>query len=653
MLPLITAFVILALLYRWLFRRRSTITDGAVKTSEETSRLPVAHQKLIDEAFEHSSSDVDFNSEFPSTYPVLILYATEYGFACQVARKIAQTLASTSTETEKPRLIPRVVNVLHYKVIDFTRESIVAFVCSTTGDGVPPNEATSFRHALTSTDVVLPSTTRFAILALGDRAYPHFCRAGAIFDNLFPDPCRLLPRVDVDQEDWEVIDDWIENFQSAVYSHFAKFPPTTVASDYLRSAVDKYAVSLAAFDVPFSLQNPFLATVSHRRLLTTSSTKQGHKQDHKQVIRVEFDISSSGMEYISGDALAIIPKNNPVHVVRLLRTLAANGDELVHLSDNHQKPVSFETALSTALDLKTIRPQLVAFLARHSASAEEVSLARRILGYDPRDPYSHTSNSIISVTEFGKQYLYQREVNDILMDFSSATVTAQQMTDNLRPLHARYYSISSTPLKDPNTVAITVDVIRYETEGTQREGVASSFLQDRCSIGETDVGLFVMKNDNFRLPTDGSKPVIMIGPGTGIAPFIAFVEERQTKGATGPNWLFFGCRFEKQDFLYADELRSFADSGFIKLFTAFSRDGPEKIYVQNRIRENGPELWKLIDNQGAHVYVCGDGTKMAGDVDEALRDVISLHGDQTFDDATAYLQTLAENKRYQRDVWVS
>lgn len=649
MLPLLVAFVILGLLYRWLFRRRSSITDGAARASDEPPKLPVAHQKLLDEAFEHSSPDVDFTSELPRTYPVLILYATEYGFACQVARKAAEVLASTSTETDKPRLIPRVVNVLHYKVIDFTRESIVAFVCSTTGDGVPPNESSSFRDALTSTDVVLPSTTRFAILALGDRAYPHFCRAGAIFDNLLPDPCRLFPRVDVDQEDWDVIDEWIETLQSAIYDHFAKSPPTTVASDYLRSAVDKYAVSLSTSDALFSLQNPSFAKISCRRLLTAPSTDK----HHKQVVRVEFDISSSKLEYTPGDALAVIPKNNPAHVVRLLRTLATNGDELVHLSDSRDKPVSFETALSTALDLKTVRPQFVAFLARHSASAEEVLLARRILGYDPRDPNSHSTNSNISATELGKHYLSQREVNDILMDFSSATATAQKITDHLRPLHARYYSISSTPLKDPDTVAITVDVIRYETGGLQREGVASTFLQDRCRIGDTEVGLFVSKNGNFRLPTDGSKPIIMIGPGTGIAPFIAFVEEREEKGSTGENWLFFGCRYEKQDFLYADELRNLANRGFIKLFTAFSRDGPEKVYVQNRIRENGSELWDLINVQGAHIYVCGDGAKMSGDVDKALQEIISVHGDMTSDDAMLYLQTLAENKRYQRDVWVS
>lgn len=650
MLPLIVAFSILALLYRWLLRRRSGNTQGAAKSNSESPKLPVAHQRLLDEAFEHSPAEADFASDLSPIYPILVLYATEYGFACQVARKIAQVLASIPAEMDRPKLVPRVVNVLHYKVIDFTRESIVAFVCSTTGDGVPPNEATNFRDALTTTDVVLPSTTRFAILALGDRAYPHFCRAGVIFDDLLPDACRLLPRVDVDQEDWDVIDEWIESLQSAIYDHFAKSPPTTVSSDYLRSAVDKYAVSLSSSDARFSFQNPFLAPITYRKLLTGPSTHQ----DHKQVVRVEFDISSSGMDYKSGDALAIIPKNNPAHVMRLLRTLATNGDELVHLADSHDRSVTFETALSTAFDLKTVRPQLIAFLARHSASAEEVSLARRVLGYDPRDPAAHSSNSSLpALTEFGKQYISEREINDVLMDFPSAPVTVQQISDHLRPLHARYYSISSSPLKDPNTVAITVDVIRYETGSAQREGVASTFLHDRCRIDDSKVGVFVSKNDNFRLPTNHSKPIIMIGPGTGIAPFIAFLEEREANGATGSNWLFFGCRFEKQDFLYADELLDFAGRGFLKLFTAFSRDGPEKVYVQDHIRSNGAKLWDLINQQEAHIYICGDGTKMAGDVDRALRETFSLHGNMTFEDATAYLQKLAEDKRYQRDVWVS
>lgn len=647
MAPLLAALVVLALLYRWLLRRRSSNTDADTKHAGDTQKLPTAQQKLLDEAFEYSTPDFDFSSDAVSSYPILIMYGSEYGFSCQVARKAAEILATPPDDPDKPRLIPRVVNVLHYKVIDFTRESIVALVCSTTGDGVVPNEATNFRDALKSTDVVLPSTTRFAVLALGDRSYPHFCRAGVIFDNLFPDPCRLLPRVDVDQEDWEVINEWIENLRTSITKHFTEFPPTTVSSDYLHSAVDKYTVLLSSGPTDYSLQSPFFAPITLRKPLTGAVTQN----DHKEVIRVEFDLSSSGITYTPGDALAVIPSNNSAHVVRLLRTLASNGDELVYLSDSAGKSVSLDTALSTALDIKTVRPQFVAFLARHSASADEITFARRILGYDPRDS-SQFSGGSTSITEFGKEYLSQREVNDVLMDFPSVTINAQQITDHLRPLHARYYSISSSPSKAANSVAITVDVIRYETNGVKREGVASTFLQDRCRIGTPNIGIFVTRNDNFRLPADGSTPIIMIGPGTGVAPFLAFIEEREAANATGENWLFFGCRYENQDFLYADDLQAFAEKGIIKLFVAFSRDGPEKVYVQNRIHENGPQLWNLVDNQGAHIYVCGDATKMAGDVDEALRRVFALHGDMTFDDATSYLQTLAEDNRYQRDVWV-
>lgn len=655
MLALLGAFFLLALAF-WRLLWPSSSTSR--KRTNRPDDKPSALSKILEEAFEHVTLGND--EEDAQQQPVLILYATEYGFAAQVARHVASTLADWKpdlTQINTPKLIPRVVNVLHYPVVDFTRERFVALICSTTGDGVPPNEAASFRDALEATDVVFPRTARFSVLALGDRAYPHFCRAGAIFDTVFPDACRLLPRVDVDQEDWGVINNWADSLRDAIISTYvtSSLSPFTnkdssrvsQQEDYLRAAIEKYAATLTTNVAQYTWNNPFLAKLSRRKRLTSPATLPGHKE----VVRVEIDISNSGLNYEVGDALAIVPRNNSVHVNRVLRTLAANGDELVHIAENDRRP-SLEHSLTELLDIATVHPSLIVLLARFSSEGSEVNLARRILGYDPRDP-TRTRNATNSVSEFGRKYLTQRDVVNVLTDFPSATVSPQQVVDVLRPLHARYYSISSTPKTHPDSIAITVDVLRYMSLGMGREGVASTFLQDRCRINETPVPVFLSRNPRFRLPVEGSVPIVMIGPGTGIAPFVAFVEERIATDASGDNWLFFGCRFENQDFLYREQMLQWADKDIIRLHTAFSRDGPEKVYVQHRMHECGQQLWSLIENEGVHVYVCGDGSHMANDVEKALQEIIIEHGARSAQEAISYLNHLSKTNRYQKDIWVA
>lgn len=658
MLPLLAAFIILALAFRRLTRPPPT----SVKP-KPTDTKSSAHKKLLQDAFEHAHHPSEHSPD-PSRniQPILILYATEYGFGAQVARSVAATLSTApdpmageqsapepepdEPEVTPPLLSPRVVNVLHYSLIDFTRESFVVIICSTTGDGVPPNEATAFRDALVTTDIVLPPSSRFAVLALGDHAYPHFCRAGAIFDALLPAPARLLDRVDVDQEDWPLINDWTARLHRAITAHVCDRPALAPPSDdYLHAAIDKYAASLDSIDAQFTRNNPFLATIVERHTLTAPVLHP----THKEAVRVVFDLAASCIDYCVGDALAVVPRNNSTHVNRLLRAMASNGDELVTVAESPTE-IPFERALSEELDICVPRPSLIFFLARHAATVDEVVFAIKLLGYDPRDP---TNRSKTSISDFGKAYLAEREVFDVLSDFLTASVTAQQLTNVLRPLHARYYSISSTPTVDEGRVAITVDVLRYQSLNIEREGVASTYLRDRCRIDDTKVAVFLSKNPNFRLPADGNTPIIMIGPGTGVAPFIAFIQEREAKEASGENVLFFGCRFENQDFLYGDELREYADKGLLHLETAFSRDGDEKVYVQHRMKELAHRLWDLIDSEHAHVYVCGDGGQMASDVDDTLKEIVMEHGERGGDEAAVYLSDLSDAKRYQRDVWVS
>eukprot|EP00177_Eucheuma_denticulatum_P000644 GFKZ01001158.1.p1 GENE.GFKZ01001158.1~~GFKZ01001158.1.p1 ORF type:complete len:658 (-),score=77.38 GFKZ01001158.1:2765-4672(-) len=635
MLPvLITLAVLLRLLYRLL-------RPAPSQSLNLDDTKPSALEKIKSEAFEHTALSP------PSAPRIIILYGTEYGFSREVAKKLASTLALGG-------FCPRVVNALHYRLIDFTRERFLAFVCSTTGDGAPPNEATELRDALVGKDVVIPPNCGFAVLALGDRAYPRFCSAGAEFDGLLGSN-RLLERVNVDQEDWQVIDEWIASFEKIVKQSMQEQNEenglSDTDSDYLIGAMEKYAESLenrtGAF---FSRNNPYKATVVERRLLTVPRSRS---EVDKEVIRVEFDISGSGITYESGDALGIVPRNNSEHVDRLLRAMASNGDEMVWVSDASE-PVPLEKALTEMLDLRTVKPELVAKLATISTDKEERALGKQILGYDVKEEGRPTG----TVSEWGKRYLAEREVLDVVGDFGTTAVGVQELVDDMRSLHARYYSISSTPVTSPERIAVTVDVLRYHTLNVAREGVASTFLKDRCRVGHSEVGVFISKNPNFRLPEKTSTPIIMIGPGTGIAPFIGFIEQRLAERASdetgcGENWLFFGCRHELQDFLYAEQLRSFAKDGTIVLHTAFSRDTDQKVYVQHRMAAQSEALWQIIEKRGGHVYVCGDGGKMARDVDAALQRIVQQQGGKSEKEAEHYIRQLAEARRYQRDVWIS
>lgn len=672
---LIAAFIILALALRRLLFPPSSSSTPKPKGPAKT----LAHKKLLEEAFDHAPFTLDDNDQplscdTPLPPRVLILYATEYGFALTVAKSIAESLSGD------PELYPRIVNMLHYEVIDFSKETHVVVVCSTTGDGVPPNEAAAFHTALNNSQIHFSSHCKYSVIALGDRSYPHFCRAGALFDRAFAlnfqrgdsgtslvsledeeseveCSSRLLARVEVDQEDWDVINDYIEKLSGAITQDIQDDQKEDDEElDYLPLTIQKYAKTLSEGSSQYTRHNPFPAVVAAKRLLTAPCTQP----DHKQVARIEIDISNSGLSYQSGDAVGIMPSNNPAQVSRILRALAASGEENVTLPEELKIPegaskmTDFEHALTDLLDLRAIKPYLISTLARHATSASEVDIAVKILGADPRDPKvaaNAAKNSHMS--EFGKGYVKNRDVLDVLHAFPSASLSPQQVIDCLRPLHARYYSISSTPLKSPDNIAITVDVIRYSSHGTEKQGVASTFLLDRCAVNQTKVPIFITPNPNFKLPDNPALPIIMIGPGTGIAPFIGFIEQRVHTKATGENIMFFGCRFERQDYVYKSELTKWSETGQIKLYSAFSRDDVDKVYVQHLMGRCRNKLWEVINEEGGHVYVCGDGGKMAEDVDKELRGICGECGGLDSKQVDDYMNKLSKEKRYQRDVWVS
>ncbi|MBT5903020.1 MAG: sulfite reductase subunit alpha [Opitutaceae bacterium] len=382
---------------------------------------------------------------------------------------------------------------------------------------------------------------------------------------------------------------------------------------------------------PYSKTNPFSAKITENRLLNAPGSA-------KETRHFIVDIEGSGLSYTVGDSLGVFATNQAKEVEELLTQIGATGDELVSPKMlKLETPITLREAWTSRLALAGPTPMLLKTLVEKvSDEAEKAGLAELL------DPENKDNL---------KPWLEQRHYIDILQEFSSAKFSAQELVDLQRKLMPRLYSIASSPRVSPQGVHLTVAIVRYETLGRERVGVCSSFMADRVDVSETPVPIFV-SNSHFGLPEDHvERDIIMVGPGTGIAPFRAFVQERAGQGGSGRNWVFFGDQHEATDFLYADEWKNYLASGDVaKLDLAWSRDQAEKVYVQDKMREAGAELWKWLEG-GAIFYVCGDAKRMAKDVDRALHDVAAEHGGMSEEEAVAFVKQLKKDKRYQRDVY--
>ena len=382
---------------------------------------------------------------------------------------------------------------------------------------------------------------------------------------------------------------------------------------------------------PYSKTNPFSAKITENRLLNAPGSA-------KETRHFIVDIEGSGLSYTVGDSLGVFATNQAKEVAELLTQIGATGDELVSPKMlKLETPITLREAWTSRLALAGPTPMLLKTLVEKvSDEAEKAGLAELL------DPENKDNL---------KPWLEQRHYIDILQEFSSAKFSAQELVDLQRKLMPRLYSIASSPRVSPQGVHLTVAIVRYETLGRERVGVCSSFMADRVDVSETPVPIFV-SNSHFGLPEDHvERDIIMVGPGTGIAPFRAFVQERAGQGGSGRNWVFFGDQHEATDFLYADEWKNYLASGDVaKLDLAWSRDQAEKVYVQDKMREAGAELWKWLEG-GAIFYVCGDAKRMAKDVDRALHDVAAEHGGMSEEEAVAFVKQLKKDKRYQRDVY--
>jgi len=373
----------------------------------------------------------------------------------------------------------------------------------------------------------------------------------------------------------------------------------------------------------YTRNNPFFSNVSVNRLLTAEGSE-------KETRHVELKLEE-GMTYTPGDAVGIIPENRPEAVADALTALGLKGDERV--LDHYKVEISLEEALRTRLGIGK--------LARGSVG-QYAKLAPTIEGLKVLTGPENKARA--------EEYCWGREFVDLATDFPGVVTDPQQLFNVLQRLTPRMYSISSSQAMHKDSVHTTVRVIRYESHGRDRQGVASGHLGDRAGEGTT-MPIFLHSNANFRLPEDTSAPVIMIGPGTGIAPFRAFLEERQATGQPGDNWLFFGEQREKMDFLYREQLLGMHKDGLLtRLDTAFSRDQHNKVYVQDKMQEQSAELFRWLE-RGAYFYVCGDATRMAKDVETALLDVIAKGSNGTLEHAAEYLAAMKKQKRYQRDVY--
>jgi len=380
----------------------------------------------------------------------------------------------------------------------------------------------------------------------------------------------------------------------------------------------------------YSKDNPFPARLVENRLLNKPGS-------HKETRHLVVDIGGSDLHYKVGDSLGVFPSNRPSEVDEIIQRLGVSGHEAVSPAMlKLPAPIPLREALTSRLALaKPTRKMLETLAARATDEGDKAKLAV-LLAPEGKDQLAG--------------YLEDREYIDLLTEYPSAKLTPQELVDHMRKLMPRLYSIASSAKPYPTEVHLTVAVVRYETNHRLRVGVASTFLSDRIELKRTPVPVFV-SDSHFGVPEDKAKDIIMVGPGTGIAPFRAFLQERVATGATGRNWLFFGDQHRATDYLYEEEWMQWQAQGQLaRVDLAFSRDQILKVYVQDRMRENAAELWAWL-KAGAHFYVCGDAKRMAKDVDMALHDVIAQQGGLEAAAAVEYVKQMKKDKRYQRDVY--
>ncbi|MDE9613372.1 NADPH-dependent assimilatory sulfite reductase flavoprotein subunit [Citrobacter portucalensis] len=536
---------------------------------------------------------------------ITLISASQTGNARRVAEALRDDLIAA-------KLNVTLINAGDYKFKQIANEKLLIVVASTQGEGEPAEEAVALHKFLFSKKVPKLDNTAFAVFGLGDTSYEFFCQAGKDFDTKLAELGgeRLLDRVDADVEYQAAAAQWRARLVDVLKARAPAAPSVQVAAS---GAVNEVHSS------PYTKEAPLTASLAVNQKITG-------RDSEKDVRHIEIDLGDSGLRYQPGDALGVWYQNDPALVKELVELLWLKGDEPVTVDG---KTLSLAEALQWHFELTVNTGNIVENYA---------TLTR-----------SETLLPLVGDKAQLQHYAATTPIVDMVR-FSPAQLDAQALVDLLRPLTPRLYSIASSQAEVESEVHVTVGVVRYEIEGRARAGGASSFLADRVEE-EGEVRVFIEHNDNFRLPANPQTPVIMIGPGTGIAPFRAFMQQRAADGAEGKNWLFFGNPHFTEDFLYQVEWQRYVKEGVLsRIDLAWSRDQKEKVYVQDKLRQQGAELWRWI-NDGAHIYVCGDANRMAKDVEQALLEVIAEFGGMDIEAADEFLSELRIERRYQRDVY--
>ena len=529
-----------------------------------------------------------------------ILFGTQTGNAEGLALETADVAKTYGLDT-------KVQGLDEVDIKDFQNMKNVIVSIATYGEGEMPDNAELFWKDLVSPEMPKLPEMRFGVLALGDTGYDEFCQAGKLIDMRLEQlgASRIISRQDCDVDYEDIAASWISDAVPKLTNNLSRSDPgeksTRVRSEWNR-------------------KNPFPARLSLNKLLSKNGSG-------KEIRHYEVDISDSGIEYSAGDVINVLPVNNSTLVSLIIERLDIDPS---HIPNGKEQ--SLEVLLTSYYEISTPGKKLVTYLEE---KLNNESLSKVVKNSDKQAL---------------SDYLWGKDILDLLNIDPDFHFDVDEFLSNLKPLQHRAYSISSSPKKYPDSVHMTISSVRWLTNNRDHLGVCSTYLADRVN-DDQKVKIFMSPNKAFRIPENHETPMIMVGPGTGIAPFRAFLDEREIIGASGQNWLFFGDQTREFDFIYENEFSEKLKKGILtKLDLAFSRDQDEKIYVQDRMLESSAELFRWLE-KGAYFYVCGDALRMAKDVDATLRKIIEMEGNMTSEKADAYVNNLKKEKRYLRDVY--
>lgn len=537
-----------------------------------------------------------------------ILYGSQTGNAKGVANQL-------KAAAEAKGLAVKLVNMADYKPAQLKKEKFIAVAVSTYGEGEPPEDAENLHAFLASKKAPKLDGVKVAVIGLGDSSYEFFCQTAIDFEERFKalGAETVVARADLDVDYKDQATAWIGGAVEAFE------PELKAQSQGSAQVIPMASFGAAPAQSQYTKQNPFAAELSVVQKITG-------RDPTKDVRHIEISLEGSDITYLPGDSLGVYFLNDEALVDETLALLNIDGATEITLG---AETLSIRTALIEKLELTQSYPGFVEKYAQATNNAELLKLVEDKAAM--------------------REYIEARQIFDIIKQ-NPSDISAQDLANSLRKLQARLYSIASSQAEVEEEVHLTVGLVEFDAFGEKHFGGCSGYLANRAEEG-VQVKVFSEHNDNFRLPNDDNTPVIMVGPGTGIAPFRAFLQERDAREAEGDNWLFFGNPHFTQDFLYQVEIQGYVKSGLLnKVDLAFSRDQAEKVYVQDRLREKGEEVFAWLE-KGAHFYICGDANRMAKDVHQALIDIIKAHGGKDDEQAESYLKELRSNNRYQKDVY--